>query len=176
MMKMLKRIDTILSRVEGWLVVVFLTTVISATSLLLILRFLYTHFHTGWASMLLAQLDWTDALARLLVLWLSFLGASLLTGDQKHIRIDLMSAMLPRPLFPYLDLALSSASLSVCTLMIKTSIQYVGMEKAFAGHLFLEFPAWIGQLILPVGFSLLSFRFLLKICEILSPLFGGQRI
>jgi TRAP-type C4-dicarboxylate transport system permease small subunit len=46
--------------------------------------------------------------------------------------------------------------------MLKASISYVRMEASFGGDLFAGLPNWIGQLILPIGFSLILFRFLLR--------------
>jgi TRAP-type C4-dicarboxylate transport system permease small subunit len=39
---------------------------------------------------------------------------------------------------------------------------YVTIEMQFGGTLFLSFPSWIGELILPVGFALILFRFFVK--------------
>jgi hypothetical protein len=39
---------------------------------------------------------------------------------------------------------------------------YVRIERQFGGTLFLNLPNWIGELILPMGFALILFRFSLK--------------
>jgi TRAP-type C4-dicarboxylate transport system permease small subunit len=46
--------------------------------------------------------------------------------------------------------------------MLKASLFYVGTEMTFGGNLFLNVPNWIGQLILPAGFLLMCFRFLVR--------------
>jgi TRAP-type C4-dicarboxylate transport system permease small subunit len=47
-------------------------------------------------------------------------------------------------------------------MMLKVCIGYIQMEMEFGGTLFLHLPNWIGELILPVGFAMILFRFLLR--------------
>lgn len=161
-MNVLRHIDKALARVEGWLIVLLLWLMVILTFLQIILRALYTHAHIQWANLILGQVDWAEPLARLLVLWLTLLGASLLTRDNKHIKIDLMSAILPPKWQPFRELILSSGCFLICALLLKASVEYIHMEMAFGSHLFLNLPAWIGQIILPAGFLLIVFRFFLK--------------
>ena len=46
--------------------------------------------------------------------------------------------------------------------MMKVSVDYIKMEIEFGGTIFAHFPAWIGELIIPTGFALILFRFLLR--------------
>ena len=154
--------DRMLQRLEGWLIIAFVWMMAVFTFLQVALRGLYTHAHLQWANALLGHLDWTEPLVRLLVLWLTFLGASLLTSDNNHIKIDLFSALLSKKWLPFRDLALSIACVLICGIMVKDCFSYVSMEKAFGGSMFLEIPVWIGQIILPIGFLLILFRFLLR--------------
>jgi len=50
------------------------------------------------------QVDWFEPFVRLLVLWLTFLGASLITKENKHIKIDLMGSLLPDKWLPFRDI------------------------------------------------------------------------
>ena len=161
-MKVLRSIDKALARIEGWLIVVFLGLMVAATFVNVLLRALYTHGQMQWANTILGQVDWADPLARLLVLWLTFLGASLLTGVGKHIKIDLLPSLLPPKWLPFRELVLSIACMLIVALMLKASLDYVAIEMTFGAHLFLKLPAWVGMLILPVGFSMILFRFLLR--------------
>jgi len=86
----------------------------------------------------------------------------LLTQDNKHIKIDLFSSILPLPLLPYRGLLLSVVCVIISAFMVKASIGYLRSEMAFGTTLFLGIPAWVGQLILPAGFSLILFRFFLR--------------
>lgn len=161
-MNIIRSIDRVLEKIEGWLIVLFLGMMVTLTFLNVILRALYTHAQAQWANLILGHVDWAEPMARLLVLWVTFLGASLLTGDNKHIKIDLMPEVLPSKWIPLRDLILSIACVVVCALMVQASLGYLFLEIEFGGILFLNIPTWVGQLILPLGFSLILFRFLLR--------------
>lgn len=161
-MTVLKRIDRALARLEGWLIVLFLSLMVTLTFLQVILRALYAYAHMHWANTLMGTMAWSEPLARLLVLWLTFLGASLATREKKHIKIDVMSGLLPLKWHPFRELILAITCGFLCLLMIKASVEYVGMEMTFGGSLFLGIPTWAGQLILPLGFSVILFRCVLR--------------
>jgi C4-dicarboxylate transporter DctQ subunit len=170
-MKLLRFIDNALARVEGWLIVIFLGLMVAST----LVQALYTHGQMQWANFILGQVDWAEPFARLLVLWLTFLGASLVTGEGKHIKIDLLSSLLPRKSLPFRELVLSIVSALICALLLVASWDYVTLEMSFGGHLFLKIPTWVGQLILPAGFSMILFRFLLRGLEQLLEIFRGAK-
>ena len=174
-MNILKHIDRGLGRLEGWLIILFLWVMVLISFLQIILRTLYTHAHIQWANYILGQVDWAEPCARLLVLWLTFLGASLVTGENKHIKIDLMSAILPQRWLPFRQLVLSLACVLISALMFKASLDYVRVEMSFGGHLFLKIPTWVGQLIIPAGFLLILFRFFLRGLEQVMAIFRGVR-
>jgi len=161
-MKRLAWIDRAVARFEGWLLILFLSLMVSLTFLQVILRSLFIYAHVGWANDLMGSLDWAEPFVRLLVLWVTFLGASLVTGENKHIKIDLLTQIIPASWLPLIDVLLSLAGALVTALMLKASLFYVGTEMSFGGNLFLNVPNWIGQLILPAGFLLMCFRFLVR--------------
>ena len=161
-MKILARINTAIARFEGWLLILFLSLMVLLTFIQVFLRSLFIYAHMGWANDLMGNLDWAEPFVRLLVLWVTFLGASLVTGENKHIRIDLLTQIIPASWRPPLDVLLSLAGALVAALMFKASLFYVGTEMTFGGKLFLGVPNWIGQLILPAGFLLIAFRFLVR--------------
>ena len=162
MMKLLRYIDRGLARAEGWLIVIFLSAMVGFTFFHVILRALYTHAHIQSANDILGYVDWTEPFVRLLVLWITFLGASLITGENKLIKIDLMCALFPSHWLPFRELVLSIVCVLVSAIMLKASIDYIRIEMEFGGQLFLNVPSWIGELILPVGFSMILFRFFLR--------------
>ena len=161
-MNLLARVDKAIARFEGWLLIVFLSLMVFLTFLQVVLRSLFVYAHIGWANDLMGSIDWAEPFVRLLVLWVTFLGASLLTGENKHIKIDLLTQVIPDRWHPSLDVLLSLSGALVTALMLKASLFYVGTEMSFGAKLFLNVPTWIGQLILPVGFLLLCFRFLMR--------------
>jgi TRAP-type C4-dicarboxylate transport system permease small subunit len=157
--------DRGLARLEKWLIVSFLGLMLLFTFVQVVLRGLYTHAHIQWANDWMAHVGWSEPFARLLVLWLAFLGASLLTGDGKHIKIDLLTTVISEKWSAARELILSVACLGVCAVMFKVCLEYIALERAYGGAMFLQVPNWVGQLILPVGFGAMFFRFLLRAVE-----------
>ncbi len=161
-MIVLQLIDRILARIEGCLIITMLWLMVIFTFLQVVLRGLYTHGHLSWANNLMGQIDWSEPFVRLLILWITFLGASLLTRDGKHIQIDLFATILPPAWLPLRDCILSIACAAICATMVKVSMDYLSMEMEFGGDMFLSLPTWTGQIILPAGFALLLTRFTLR--------------
>jgi len=174
-MKTMQRIEKILSRIEGGLLILVLTVMVVLTFLQVMLRAFHVHGQFQWANTVMGYFDWAEPLVRLLVLWVAFLGASLLTGENKHIKIDLMSELLPSRWLPYRELILSLVCVVVTALMMNASWYYVRMEWRFGGTLFLGVPTWIGQIILPAGFFLMLCRFLFRGVGEAVHLFGSRR-
>ena len=133
-MKTLDRIDQALAKVEGWLIIGLLWAMVVLTFVQVGLRSLYTQGHFLWANDMLGSLDWSGPLVQLLVLWLTFLGSSLLTREGKHIKIDLFEAILPSKWRPLRGFILALVSLFIIGIMIKVCIDYVIMEMEFGGR------------------------------------------
>lgn len=174
-MKTLQRLERSLGRIEGALLVLFLTVMVVLTFAQIVLRAFHTYGHFQWANAAVGCLDWAEPLVRLLVLWVAFLGASLITGENKHIKIDLMSELLPARWLPYREVILCSACVVVTAFMTKASWSYVHTERSFGGSLFLGMPTWIGQIILPLGFFLMLCRFLFRGLGEVVQLLGRRR-
>ena len=131
-MKTLRWIDKALARFEGWLIIMFLWLMVILTFVQVCLRGLYTHAHLQWANSLMGYLDWSEPFVRLLVLWLTFLGASLITGENKHIKIDLFSSLLPPKWELTREFVLSLVCVVISATMLKVCIDYIKMEEEAA--------------------------------------------
>jgi TRAP-type C4-dicarboxylate transport system permease small subunit len=167
-------LDAFLARVERGFLVLFLGVMVALTFLQVSLRALSTHASMEWANVLLGHIAWTEPLVRLLVLWVAFLGASLLTRDRNHIRIDVMSGLLPAGWLPYRGLVLSLACIGITAVMVAASVAYIRMEMAFGTSTVLGVPGWVGPLILPIGFSLILLRFLLRALDQAAEILWGK--
>ncbi|RMF31356.1 MAG: TRAP transporter small permease [Chloroflexi bacterium] len=106
-------------------------------------------------------LPWADLVLRHLVLWLGMLGASLATRQEKHISIDVITRFLSVPARHGLRIVLYAFSALICFFLFYASWDFVAEERAFGSLFFGSLPLWPFQLILPVGFALLAFRFAL---------------
>lgn len=107
-------------------------------------------------------LTWGDGLTRLLVLWLAVVGAIAASRSHKMIAIDLMSRALPEH-WRRAVAALTSLFTAVVTgFLTWFSWVFVQDSRAFGDVLFGDWPAWVFQLILPVGFAVICYRYSLR--------------
>jgi C4-dicarboxylate transporter, DctQ subunit len=174
-MKHIARIDKAIARFEGWLLILFLSLMVILIFVQVMLRSLFIYAHLGWANELMGSLDWSELFVRLLVLWVTFLGASLVTRENKHIKIDLLTHLMPTNWGPYREFFLSVSGAVVAGLMIRASLFYISTELNFGGSVFLNVPTWVGQMILPAGFSLICFRFLLRAVTSALQILGARK-
>jgi len=108
-------------------------------------------------------ISWADPLLRLLVLWLSLMGAMAATRDNNHIRIDLLSRYLPSTFKRLSQKVTDLFAAIVCILLAWHSARFVYLEWQDASVLFSSVPAWLGELIMPFGFAVMALRFALSV-------------
>jgi TRAP-type C4-dicarboxylate transport system permease small subunit len=102
---------------------------------------------------------WADILLRNLVLWVGFIGASLATREEKHISIDLLTRILPGKWKNFARFFMNIFALLICLLLAEAGWTFVMDEKLYGTKIFGEVPAWYFQIIIPLGFLLMAFRF-----------------
>ena len=174
MINRIKSINNLLGFIEKWLVIISFSLMVVFSSLNVILRALYTKFDIQLANSVLNSIDWSEPIARLMVLWITFLGASLLTRDNKHIRIDLMGPFLSPVLLSVRELILSIGCTVICFFMLRASIGYIGMEMQYGTSSIMGISAWKWQIIIPFGFGMMLFRFLFNVLIEVSRLSGKK--
>jgi TRAP-type C4-dicarboxylate transport system permease small subunit len=146
-----QRIDRGMVVLEKGSLVLLLTTMIALSFLQVLMRnFFDSAIPNG------------DVINRHLVLWVAFLGASLAASRRRHIRIELLTRILTGRARDVVETLLDLATAGVCFLFTKASWRFVLEEKEFAGDLFTGVPIWVTELIIPIGFLLLTFRFALQ--------------
>ncbi|MGA2315741.1 MAG: TRAP transporter small permease [Thermodesulfobacteriota bacterium] len=152
-----ERVDEAIERVEQTLIVTFLGFMILIAFLQIILR---NFFSTG--------LDWGDQLLRNLVLWIGFIGATLATREGKHINIDVVSRWLPSLGKNVVTLFIHLFSFFICCLLTYAALKFIKNEVQMENRTFLNISAWIPEMILPMTFGLMTFRFGLRSFKNLS--------
>jgi len=146
-----ERVDEVIARAEQTLIVTFLGFMILLAFSQIVLR---NFFSTG--------LNWGDSLLRNLVLWIGFIGATLATKEGKHINIDVVSRWLPSLGKNIVTLMTHLFSLFICSLLTYAALKFIKNEVQMENRTFLNIPAWIPEMILPITFSLMTFRFGLR--------------
>jgi TRAP-type C4-dicarboxylate transport system permease small subunit len=106
-------------------------------------------------------LNWVDPLLRYLVVWSGFLGALLAVSREKHITIDISQFILPQGLLKILRIVIGLFSSVVCGFLTYASWLFIGSEMEFGSSSLLRIPAWGWNLIFPLAFAGMTFRFLL---------------
>ncbi len=119
-----------------------------------------------------AGIDWSDPLLRVLVLWLGLLGAMAATRDGNHIKIDLLSKLLPASAARFLTPLTNFVSATICAIVCYHAARFVIMERADGAIAFATVPAWLCEVIIPIGFGLMALRFL---ANTFTELFAAQQ-
>jgi TRAP-type C4-dicarboxylate transport system permease small subunit len=148
------RLDHIISRIEKILIVFLLSVMMMMAFSQIVLR---NFFATGFS--------WADVLVRYLVLWVAFIGASLATREGKHINIDVFSRWIPGKSKIYLNAICELCSLIICGLLAYAAVKFIQFEAQMGGTSFFGLPVWLPQLIIPITFGLMTFRFALRCFE-----------
>jgi TRAP-type C4-dicarboxylate transport system permease small subunit len=107
-------------------------------------------------------LPWADGLIRVAVLWIAVVGAIAASRDQKHIAINLSQRYLPARARRAVLILVEAFTAAVCGWLAWYSWVFVSDSRAFGDLLFGDWPAWIFQAILPVGFTLIGYRYGLR--------------
>ena len=159
----MERVLTIIHALEDGLLALMLAMMIFLAGSQILLRNL---FETGFA--------WADPVLRLLVLWVGLLGALAASRTDKHIAIDVFSRLLgPRALAGVKSLtALFTATVS--GLIAYHAARFVAMEQEAGVIGIAGLPAWMLELILPVGFGLITLRYLVLAGLRIGALFEGR--
>lgn len=109
-----------------------------------------------------SALPWADPAMRAGVLWLAMLASVLAAGEARHIRIDVLGRLLPPSIRAWVERVLFLLTSVVCFVMTAASLKIVRIEFEFADLAFLGVPRWIVLVIVPIGFALMAWRFLLR--------------
>ncbi len=136
---------------DALLVGVFLAMLLLAGAQIVMRNF----FGTGLA--------WIDPLLRILVLWVGMLGAVVATREDRHINIDVLSRFAPPAVLPWLKRVVALATTMVCALLAWHTFRFVRDEYAYSDVVVAGLPVWIWQSILPLGFTLMTWRFLFAV-------------
>jgi len=100
-----------------WLTASLLSMVVVVTLLQILLRYLFN-----------APLVWSEELARLATVWMTFLGSAAVCCDGRHLNVDVFVRMAPAPVKKFLYWFNTVASLGFLALLGWTSITLVKVD------------------------------------------------
>jgi TRAP-type C4-dicarboxylate transport system permease small subunit len=152
-----------LIRVEDGILVLLLALMISLAVLQILLRNLFD-----------AGIFWSDALLRILVLWIGLVGAMVATRGDKHITINLVARFLPEKIKAIADGIAKLFTAVVCAITARYSFYLIQLEYADGGAAFGLVPIWVCEAIIPLAFTVIALRYLVMALGIFSSSSGKR--
>jgi TRAP-type C4-dicarboxylate transport system permease small subunit len=153
-MKLLRTLDRLLVRLETIFLVIFL-------SLMVILAFAQVVLRNVFGGGIL----WGDPIVRQMVMWSGFMGAAIAASQDRHISIDALTKFLKGRVKDIVHVITSSFASVVCFYMARAAWVFMQDEKQSGSELISGIPSWIGLIIIPLGFALLTVHFALTTLE-----------
>jgi TRAP-type C4-dicarboxylate transport system permease small subunit len=139
-----------LRRLEDGILVSLLILMIGMAAGQVVLR---NFFDTG--------LYWSDSLVRVAVLWVALVGAMVASRDDSHIRIDLVSRLVSPAYKHWVERLTRLFTFIVLCLFTWGSGNFVYYEYVDEAIAFGDVPAWMLEVIMPVGGGVMAVRYLL---------------
>jgi TRAP-type C4-dicarboxylate transport system permease small subunit len=159
----LARLIRIVTWIENGLLISLLALMVSLAATQILLRNLFD----------MSILD-VDQFLRLLVLWVALLGAVAASREGKHIRVDVLTRMLPARVRAGVQALTDLFTISVCVLLAWQAVRFIRTEtgiKAFGA-----LPGWAAELILPTAFALIALRYSLLLAHHVRQGLGREAI
>jgi TRAP-type C4-dicarboxylate transport system permease small subunit len=151
LLALLGRFDRIGRAVETTLLVLVLSTLILVAAGQIVLR---EFFDVGFI--------WANELQNLMVLWLAMIAAVAACRDNRHIRIDALSHVLPKPVIRFTRVIVDIFAAGVCVIIAWQVYRYIQLEIEFEDTLLVDTPAWVIHSVVPIAFLLTAYRFVVS--------------
>ncbi|MFK7860078.1 MAG: TRAP transporter small permease [Granulosicoccus sp.] len=149
MRDMLDRLDAMLTRLERTAVGVLMSVAVIVLAADIAGRTLFN-----------LSISWAAELTRYSIVWMVMIGASITARTGAHISIDALSEVLPERVSIVVIRAGSAIAALTCAAMAWYSTSLVMQMTQFGQRSpALEWPMWVVYLAMPVGFGLMSLRF-----------------
>lgn len=154
-MKTIKTANQWLLRgIAGLLIFLILTMLILGFGQVVLRKF----FNRGYSDI--------NLFLQFLVLWIAFLGATLATDRQKHIKIDALTQVFPGWLNRWLAVAVNGTGLALCAVLSKAGLTFF-YDFSVSEWGWGDNPVWYVSFL--VGFGLLAVEFAFQLLEALFP-------
>ena len=153
-MKILQKIKKIVDILVTSLAIILLSSIVLFTFTQVVLRNLFSIHITE-----------IENIVRSEVLWIALIGAILTSLRGRHISIDILPRYLKGKARKILLVTLDLSAMAICFILAWYSIKFIQLEISLGTTVGMNIPAWIPELILPIGFILLGISFPLKLVE-----------
>lgn len=179
MIELITKLDRAFAKVEEVLLALLLVGMVVLAAVQVLLRNIWN-----------TAIDWADISLQNATLLLGLLGAAIATSEGRHLTIDIFSRVLKGRGKTLLKVVIGLFAAGMCLLLAKGGLTTTKLTFAqwsenipagwtAARTLKQEFfegsvPQWLSQAMLPGGFLLLAFHFLLRLVRDLSTLVSGK--
>jgi C4-dicarboxylate transporter DctQ subunit len=161
--RLLERLDKIGTAAETVTLVSMLTTMMLVAVGQIVMRQVFE-----------SSLSWADELVRLMVLWLALVGSIAACRENRHIRIDALSHVLPDTAVKLIRILVDVFAAIVCGIIAVQAWRYLQVEIEYEVTVLVDTPAWIAHAIMPAAFALISYRFLIDVFSHTRELLFGE--
>lgn len=117
---------------------------------------------------------WANELIRLMVLWLAMVGAVAACRENRHIRIDLISHLLPEKIVTMIRIVVDIFAAVVCGIVAWLVWEFIKLEIELEFTVLGDWPVFPAHVIVPLAFALLSYRFVVLVIKQVLELFDGK--
>ncbi len=117
---------------------------------------------------------WGDELLRIMVLWVAVAGGLAASRTEKHLSIAVLDHLLSPAWKLRAGLLINLFTAFICVLLCWFSIEFVRATREYEDLVLNSVPAWYFQLILPFGFGLIAWRYLVHAVSKLLRLTTGH--
>ena len=121
-------------------------------------------------------IGWADELVKIIVLWLAMVGSIAAARDNRHIRIDVLSHVLPGKLVLLSRIVVDLFAAAVCAIIAWQAWRYLQVEIEWQETVLTDVPAWIAHAVVPAAFLLISYRFLVSVAWKIHGMVSGETI
>lgn len=154
----LRKISNVIEKIEEIIIFILVMCMILFSFLQIILRNFFS-----------ISVFWFDDFSRHAVLWVGFLGASVVTGYAKHINIDILSRAFKGRAKNILNAIKYVISSAICIILTIASIKFLRFEmESGEKSITLKVPIWYLEVFFPITLGMMAFRFLILAIEEIS--------
>ena len=146
--RVLSKFDHILAKLESWLLVGLLVSMV-----------LLAVYQVAARNLFSSGLTWADAYVRITVFWIALIGALAASRSDEHIRIDLLSRLLNEMWQARVTRVISLVTALLCFVFAWYSYQFVLYEYQDGVIAFGAVPAWACEAVMPIAMLLIGLRY-----------------
>ena len=162
-MKFLAKINSVLEIVIDSILYLLLSILVLVSFAQIILRNFFSE-----------SIPWGDIFLRHIVLWIAFLGAAIAVNKYRHISIDIGKRFLNEKLQKIILIITQIFAAVICFFLFQASNEFVFSIVSADEILLLKIPTQYFILILPIGYLIISIRFIFNSIFLVSEIFNGN--